>query len=574
MDTVDKENVKIPNAVIVSGITNTAVDEELTDFLNQYGRIARKISVDEPQSPFHKNAIVEYESGAALRALEHLLPHSLECSSDVTYQIRALSTEYISAFTDSATNSFFSELQKIAKLSGKSFEAVLHEHLSKCAQSVGSSVEPPETSNSTSETQSEPTTTDDRQQSVNDQIQHETIQPISTSITSNTFRPANVPQSVSSSGTPTSLIHHPDVQKVVVEHIVRSEAPISHANASFRLKQFSGKVPCPPHEADFDTWRHSVELILQDPDLSDLHRSRKILDSLAPPAANVVKPLGPKALPAAYLELLTSAFGTVEDGEELFVKFVNTFQDPGEKSSHYLHRLQTALTKVLNRGGILASEADRHLLRQFCRGCWDNVLLADLQLEKMKENPPTFTNLLLQLRIEEDKQNAKESRMKSHFAATRPKVASHAIAENDSIPDTDLAEVRSQITEIQKQLTKMKPQKERPQVVLQNDVVTELKAQIAELQSHIARLKPESQNKRPNTKTKAESKGAHQNSPASKNLKSRPKPWYCFQCGEDGHIISSCSNDPNPSLVADKRKQLKEKQSLWDRQNSPKQTLN
>lgn len=51
-------------------------------------------------------------------------------------------------------------------------------------------------------------------------------------------------------------------------------------NVSFRLRSFSGKTPCPSHEADFDTWRKSVELLLQDTALSDLQRSRKILDSL------------------------------------------------------------------------------------------------------------------------------------------------------------------------------------------------------------------------------------------------------------------------------------------------------
>lgn len=183
------------------------------------------------------------------------------------------------------------------------------------------------------------------------------------------------------------------MQKVVVEHIARSEALISQVGASFRLRQFSGKQPCPSHEVDFDTWRHRVELMFQDPDLSGLQCSRKISGSLVPPAANAVKPLGPDALPSAYLELLNSAFGTVEDGDELFAKFLNMLQDAGERPSQYIHHLQTALSKALKRGGVVA---DRHLLGQFCRGCWDNALLADLELERKKDNPAIFTKLLLQ----------------------------------------------------------------------------------------------------------------------------------------------------------------------------------
>lgn len=148
-----------------------------------------------------------------------------------------------------------------------------------------------------------------------------------------------------------------------------------------------------------------VELILKDPALSDLQCSRKILDSLVPPATNVVKPLGPQALPTAYLELLDSAFGIVEDGDgdELFAVFLNTFQNSEEKPSQYLHRLQTVLTKTLRGGGVSANEADKHLLQQFCRGCWDNVLIADLQLERKRDMPPPFPELLLQLRVEEDR---------------------------------------------------------------------------------------------------------------------------------------------------------------------------
>ena len=55
---------------------------------------------------------------------------------------------------------------------------------------------------------------------------------------------------------------------------------------------------------------------------------------------------------------------------------------------------------------------------------------------------------------------------------------------------------------------------------------------------------------------------------ADQRPSSRPKPCYCFQCGEDGHTVPSCPNDRNPTLTAAKRKQLKEKQSLWDSQNS------
>lgn len=580
MDIVDTENIKVPNSVIISGLTNTTSDEVVTEFLMKYGHILRTLRIDDPNSPHHKQAIVEYESGAAVTALESLLPYTLESEDGNKYQIRTLSVEYVSAVTNSATHSLFGELQKIAKLSGKSFESVLHEHLSECSQKITSDPEPSEEEPSIQESQRHTTFPGAiRTQGVNQTLQNvdEEALPNQTILEPEELGSLKTFSHPPVSDISQSFITTPEVQRVVVEHIVKSEAPASHASVAFRLRQFSGKVPCPTHEVDFDTWRNSVDLVLQDPDLSDLQRSRKILDSLVLPAANVVKPLGSRASPLAYIELLNSAFGTVEDGDELFAKFLNTLQDAGEKPSHYLHRLQTALTKALKRGGVSASEADRHLLRQFCRGCWDNALLTDLQLERKKDHPPPFPELLLQLRVEEDKHATKENRMKKHLASTRPRVSSHNISAN--VPTSEpaiqdhLAELKRQITELQNQLTRSRPQIPDQRKAPQDNLVKELKAQITEIQSHLARLKPSNSPKKANTlkenpKTKTTSKIPAQTATASQAAKHRPRPWYCFQCGEDGHIVSACSSNPNPSLVNEKRQQLKEKQLQWDRQNN------
>lgn len=121
--------------------------------------------------------------------------------------------------------------------------------------------------------------------------------------------------------------------------------------------------------------------MMKDVSLSDLDKTRKIFESLLVPASDVVRHLGHEAPPTASLQLLVSVFSTVEDGEELFVRFMSTFQDSGEKSSTYLQRLQVVLGNAVCRGAVPVQDGDKHLLRQFCRGCWDNALLADLHLE-------------------------------------------------------------------------------------------------------------------------------------------------------------------------------------------------
>ena len=92
MEVVETENVKVLNSVIVSGLADTDEDQDVTDFLKQHGRIARILRVDEPESPYHKNAIVEYETGDALKALELKLPYDYMSPTEVTYEIRALAS--------------------------------------------------------------------------------------------------------------------------------------------------------------------------------------------------------------------------------------------------------------------------------------------------------------------------------------------------------------------------------------------------------------------------------------------------------------------------------------------------
>eukprot|EP00064_Thunnus_orientalis_P023816 superscaffoldBa00009410_g24077 len=134
------------------------------------------------------------------------------------------------------------------------------------------------------------------------------------------------------------------VQKVVVEHIVRRQDAVPQVQSPVRLRSFSGKAPRPNNETDYDTWRSHIELLQTDSSMSPLQISRKIFESLLPPAADVVKGLRPESPPSAYLQLLDSAFGTVEDGEELFARFLNTLQDLAGQSVPYLGYVELAVT--------------------------------------------------------------------------------------------------------------------------------------------------------------------------------------------------------------------------------------
>lgn len=112
----------------------------------------------------------------------------------------------------------------------------------------------------------------------------------------------------------------------------------------------------------------------------------------------------------------------MQDGDELYAKFMDTFQDAGERPSSYLQRLQVTLIEPVKRGGVLRRDFDRHLPTQFCRGRWDNSLITEPQLKQPKYKPPSFAEFLLLLRTEEDGEAAKELR-KKHPGTSRARVA-------------------------------------------------------------------------------------------------------------------------------------------------------
>lgn len=418
-------------------------------------------------------------------------------------------------------------------------------------------------------------------------------------------------------------VNPPTVQRVVVEHVMRANEVMSPMHSSFRLRPFSGKIPRPNSELDYDTWRANVDLLLTDSSMSDLHRTRKILDSLLPPATDVIKHVNPQALPSVYLQLLDSVYGSVEDGDELLAKFMGTLQNNDEKPSDYLNRLQVALSAVVRRGGIADGERNRYLLKQFCRGCWNDGLIADLQLERRSSTPPSFAELVLLVRTEEDKQASKHNRMKKHLGlhkqsppVPKPRAAAQQLAScSCATPEREATEtevLKKQLDEIQAQVAVMQTTAPRKDKVSCSDTteLTTLRRQIADIQAQITDMRkaahrpksdhlemkeikalrhqlallqeqvtpPQAQSyqisspefsRNPSVTARHESpyKRVSRQFSSGPTANSRPRPWYCFRCGEDAHLAVHCVSEPNPVLVEEKRRLLREKQGQWDQQN-------
>lgn len=139
MEMIQSKGVKVPNSLLISGLTGTETDEEVYDFLKEYGSIQRTIPVDLPQSELGPQVIVEYTYGVAVETLSPSLPYELtsKARKDTTYQIKALASIYTPAVSQSATEVYLTKLKEISKHSGKDFADVLSAELSRISQRVG-----------------------------------------------------------------------------------------------------------------------------------------------------------------------------------------------------------------------------------------------------------------------------------------------------------------------------------------------------------------------------------------------------------------------------------------------------
>lgn len=437
MDTEDAYGVKLRNAVYVEGITAHDTDEQITEFCSSYGTVNKVLRVRQTGQEDGVKAIVEFESE---ESVTNLLPASAEY------------------FSSPRNPEILWRVDKAYKVTST-------------PQKPPKQAEPLEPRSSTS-SDSEADSDDSRTHLIRrkptsscppqlDSLEH------TPKIKHTAGHSSQAPQRVLSD----DIINPPDVQKIIIEHVIKSDR-IDASNQGFkRLRPFSGKLPKPANEADFQTWSLHVDLMIQDKTPHDIQR-RIILESLLPPASDLVSQLGPDSAPSDYVKLLESAYGLVEDGEEIFARFLSTHQNAGERASDYLQRLQVLITTAIKRGGIVKADANNQLLRQFRRGWWDQSLILSLQLSLKTETPPDFSEFLFRVRTEEDRRAAKQDRMHRHLGSTRPRSMNMQLVEeasfsHDSSPDVlqtyinETETLRKQVAELQMQLTNKREQRKQ-----------------------------------------------------------------------------------------------------------------
>ncbi len=360
--------------------------------------------------------------------------------------------------------------------------------------------------------------------------------------------------------TPITFTIPQEVQRLVVEHVVKHDPEYqAHVPSTPKLRLFSGQHPKPNGEVNFTTWQLYARQLLSDTSLTERHKRRHILDSLLPPALNVALGAGTNAPPEVYALELEKAYGSVTGGDELYIQFIETHQNRGENPSDYLRRLHFLMQEVVEKKGVVGKHSDTLLLKQFIRGCWDEVLITQLRLKDLltdaSQSELSYSSLLFKLRSYEHEKQLKEKRMNRHLCTppTRAQSQLHVTVDQGCISNPD--EVQDSMA-----LTRR---------------IKELEAEVAKAQ------KPASVNKQAYDQLQAsgakkkrgkEGKPSH---PVHQNQSKSPSNGgFCYRCGEDSHYLQHCSNPVNAALVQQKLVQRHEQKSYPTKVTTPTVHLN
>lgn len=279
------------------------------------------------------------------------------------------------------------------------------------------------------------------------------------------------------------------------------------------------------------------------------------MESLRGPALDILKSArasDPNVSPEVCLEALEHAFGTAESGEELYFAFRLMQQQSDEKLSDFLRRLEQSLGRVVQRGGLPLGCADKVRLEQLLRGAVaSDLMLVNLRRRERKEKPPTFLQLLKEIRTEEE------------YEASRKQITpvTHgAYKQNVEAKQIEIQHLKSEIKELKSLVAAVvsKPAQEmqaghdrNPPKAAHSDCSSE--SEVAALKKQLKHLQQKFTNK------VAEPRASVSAVNASKPVATTPQrsfkvpdEHFCYRCGENGHYAGKCSNAENQAKVIKK----------------------
>ncbi len=351
--------------------------------------------------------------------------------------------------------------------------------------------------------------------------------------------------------------------RAVGEILEKTVRPPSDSNAYRRLRTFSGMVPTPTGEETMEHWMEQAKMMITECECSEKEKRRRIVESLKGPALEIIKAVrmsSPDSSSQQYLDALESTFGSSESGEDLYFAFRLLRQRPGESLSDFLRRIEKSLTKVVQRGGLSPSNVDKARVEQLIRGAVESdMMLLQLRLRERKEHPPTFLRLLNEIREAEE---IEVTRCK--FTATAKPI--HLQDEGNNCP-AFVRELKAEIQELRNQLksdrsnslpassmmiesrTKLRQTSPSDQKeVTKDSEVQFLRKEVLQLQQQLAVMSVGSSSSASHVPLSQPHAPGQLRPKLSRNM----DDYFCYRCGEDGHISTKCQAPENATQVITK----------------------
>ncbi|XP_008827728.1 paraneoplastic antigen Ma3 homolog [Nannospalax galili] len=291
------------------------------------------------------------------------------------------------------------------------------------------------------------------------------------------------------------------------------------------LRVFSGNSVSIPGWLAFDAWLEHTTEMLQMWQVPEMEKRRRLIECLRGPALQVVSVL--RANNAAVtvkecLEALRQVFGPVENRKIAQLKFCNAYQEPGEKVSSFVLRLEPLLQKAIEKHAIPRRNVNHTRLKRILGGATlTGKLREKLKLMKQRRRPPGFLALVRLLREEEEEWEATLGPVKR------------------CLEGMELGPGPSN---------------------------TGSRAVFAPALGNTLEVRPSQGTRRRRGRGQHRREGVHR--AGSQGLRKQRYDTFCYSCGEDGHIRVQCFNPSNLPLVKQKRQaafELGNRGQAWEK---------
>ena len=279
------------------------------------------------------------------------------------------------------------------------------------------------------------------------------------------------------------------------------EVKVVYPSLPPRLGIFTGLRPAGGGEVEFAEWSARCKSFLCESDGNDSRDvMRKVRSSLRGIALEQVKDC---STATSIIETLNLVYGNLLTEEDQYVRFVKLAQEKRESAASYFSRLWSSFSNLNQRKQYTAMQANSKIYHTFMTNFVsnDNFLLMELRSKfgTPGETAPSCASVLAYLRSYMDRPGQKP------FAAH----AAASTVESVSTPEIDYDRLA--------------------------DVMIE-------------KMNLKSQSSIPSYPPPKYPQHAPRSQGASKS-KSDNSKQVCYNCGELGHWLSSCTNPPNPAKV-------------------------